>query len=77
MSGKFGQKLLDHDRQFATGSMKTESKKAIQKTVEATGDFIGNKVADKITKVSKTSPKNNSRTNEEEILREKEAELKN
>ena len=77
MSGKFGQKLLDHDRQFATDSMKTESKKAIQKTVEATGDFIGNKVADKITKVSKTSPKNNSRTNEEEILREKEAELKN
>ena len=30
--------------------------------------MIGNKIADRITKVSKTSPKNNSETNEEEIL---------
>ena len=33
--------------------------------------MIGNKIADKITKASKTSPKNNSETNEEEILRER------
>ena len=33
--------------------------------------LIGNKIADKITRVSKTSPKNNSETNVEEILREK------
>ena len=32
---------------------------------EATGDLIGNKIADKITKVSKTFPQNNSVTNEE------------
>ena len=32
-------------------------KTAIQKTAEATGDLIGNKVADKITNVLKTSPK--------------------
>ena len=32
---------------------------------EATGDLIENKIADKITRVSKTSPKNNSKTNEE------------
>ena len=43
----------------------------MQETAEATGDLIGNKIADKITKVSKTSPENNSETNEEEILREK------
>ena len=38
----------------------------IQKTAEATGDLIGNKIADRITKVSKISPKNNSETNEKE-----------
>ena len=41
----------------------------IQNTTEATVDLIGNKIADRITKVSKTSPKNNSETNKE-ILRE-------
>ena len=43
----------------------------IRKTTEATGDLIGNKIADKITRASKTSPKNNSETNEEEILGER------
>ena len=38
---------------------------------EATGDLIGNKIADRNTKVSKTSPKNQSKTNEEEILTER------
>ena len=37
----------------------------------ATCDLIGNKIDDKITRVSKTSRNNNSVTNEEEILREK------
>ena len=45
--------------------------KAIQKTAETNGDLIGNKIADKITRVSITSPKNNLETNEEEILWEK------
>ena len=40
----------------------------MQKTAEATSDLIGNKIAEKITRVSKTSPMNNSETNEEEIL---------
>ena len=31
----------------------TASKRIIQKTAEATGDLIGNKIADKITSVSK------------------------
>ena len=33
--------------------------------------MIGNKIADRITEVSKTLPKNNSEKNEEEILRER------
>ena len=38
--------------------MKTDSKRAIKKTSEATDDLIGKKIADKITKVSSTSPQN-------------------
>ena len=33
--------------------------KLLQRTAEATGDLIGNKVADRITKVSKNSQQNN------------------
>ena len=51
--------------------LKGASKKRIQKTAEATGDLVDNKIADKITKISKRSPLNNSVTNEEEILRER------
>ena len=39
----------------------------IHKIAEANGDLIGNKIADKITRISKPSPQNNSKTNEEEI----------
>ena len=41
----------------ATDAIKTASKRVIQKTAEATGDLIGNKIADKIRSVSKISPK--------------------
>ena len=37
-------------------AMKTASKKANQKTAEATGDLISNEIADKITNVSKKCP---------------------
>ena len=42
---------------------KTASKRTIQKTAEATRDLIGNKIADKITSVSKKS--NNNKNNED------------
>ena len=48
-SSKYSQKFLNHAKEFAT-------KRLIQKKEEATGDLIGNKIADKITKVSRTSP---------------------
>ena len=51
--------------------LKLPLKIAIQKTAEATGDLIGNKIAYKGTEISKTSSNNNSETNEEEILRER------
>ena len=67
-SSKYSQRLLDHLKKSAADPLKTAWKRVIQKIAEATGDLIGNKVADRTTKVSKTSPKNTSETNKEEIL---------
>ena len=53
VSNKYGQKLLDSAKKYTTDAIKTASKRAIQKTAEATGDLIGNKIVDKITSVSK------------------------
>ena len=46
-------KLLDSAKKSTADSMKTASKRVIQKTAETTSDLIGNKIADKITSVSK------------------------
>ena len=62
MSGNYSQKFLDHAKKSATDAFKTPSKRAIQKTAESTGDLIGDKSANKITKVSKNSQKSNSET---------------
>ena len=50
VSSVYSQKLIDH----ATDAFETASKRSIQKTAEATEDLIGNKIADKITRSSKT-----------------------
>ena len=52
LSNKYSQKLIDSAKKFTTDVIKTASKRSIQKTAEATGDLIGNKIADKITSVS-------------------------
>ena len=57
MSNKYGKKLVDTAKQSATNAIKAASKRAILKTAEATGDLVGNKIADKITSVSKKSTK--------------------
>ena len=71
LSSKYSQKRIDHAKQSATDVFETASKRVIQKTTEATDNLIRNKIADKITRVSKTFPKNNLEANEEDILREK------
>ena len=60
LSNKYGQKLLDGAKKSTTDAIKTASKRAIQKTAEATGDLIGNKIVDKITSVSKKKSNNNN-----------------
>ena len=53
-------------KKFATDALKTSSKRVIQRTSEGTVDLIGNKISDKITKVSKNSLQNNSETDTNE-----------
>ena len=60
MSNKYGKKLVDTAENSATDPIKTASKRPIQKTAEATGDLIGNKIADKITTVPKKKSNNNN-----------------
>ena len=67
LSPKYSQKLLD-----STKKSKTDAKIAIQKTAEATGDLIGNKIVDKITSVSKKSSKELHSQNEDELKIPKE-----
>ena len=62
VSGKYSQKLIDHTKQFAADALKTASKSAIQKISVASGNLTGNKIANRIIKVSKTSQQNNSET---------------
>ena len=57
LSSKYSQKLLHHAEKSATDALKIASKRVIQKKAEAIGDLIRNKIADKTTKVSKTSKK--------------------
>ena len=66
LSGKYSQKLLDHTKTSATDALKTTSKKVIQKTPEAVRDLTGNKIAYRVTKISRSSPQNNSETNTNE-----------
>ena len=54
LSSKYGQKCLDSAKKSTTDAIKTAWKREVPKTTDETGDLIGNKVADKITSVSKT-----------------------
>ena len=56
LSNKYDQKLIDSAKKSTMDVIKTASKRAIQKTAEATGDFNGNKIVDKITSFSKKFP---------------------
>ena len=53
LSNTCSQKLLDSAKISTAHAIKTASERAIQKTAEATGDLTGNKIADKITSISK------------------------
>ena len=73
MSCKYSQKFPDYAKQSESDALKTSSKTFIQKTAEAIGDLIADKIVIKITIVSRISPQNNSKTvtneNDKEILK--------
>ena len=54
---KYGKKLLDTATKVRIGAAETASKEVVQKTPEATGDLIVNKIADKISSSGKTKSK--------------------
>ena len=62
ISPKYSQKRLPHTKQSAKDALKTTSKRAICKAADATDNLIGNKIANKIRKISSTSPQDSSRT---------------
>ena len=71
LSNKYGQKLLDSAKKSTTDAIKTASKRAIQKTAEATTTLIDNKIADNITSVStklhSKKPSNSYKNNNEDV----------
>ena len=74
LSNKYSQELLDSAKKSTIDAIKTTSKRAIQKTAEATGDLIDNKIADKITiaptewhSKKPNNNKNNNNNNNEDV----------
>ena len=57
LGDKYGKKLMDAARKTGIDAAKTVSKRVVQKTAEASGDLIGNKIADKIILLGKTRSK--------------------
>ena len=56
-NSKYGKKITDATKKEQTNFTKTAGKRMVQKSAEATGDLIGNKIADKITSLEKEKKK--------------------
>ena len=56
---KYGKKLMDTATKTGMDAAKTASNRVVQKTAEATGDLIENKIADKINLSGKPKEKTN------------------
>ena len=63
---KYGKKLMDTVTKTGIVAAKTASKRVVQKITEATGDLIGNRIADKITSIGK--PKEKEKTTKVEEI---------
>ena len=55
-------KPLGHGKQSATDALKSSSKRFTQKIADATSNLTGNKIPNRITKVSKNSKQSISQT---------------
>ena len=63
LSNKYGQKRLDSAKKSTTDAIKTASKRTIQKTAEATGDLIADKITSVSTELHSKKPSNNNNNN--------------
>ena len=54
---KYRKKLMDTTIITGVDAAKTTSKRVVQNTAKVTGDFIGNKIADKMSSVGKRKSK--------------------
>ena len=63
---KYGKKILDNSLSAGKDFAKIACKKVLTKSAEATGDLIGNKIADRITK----STRNKAQKEDDRIMEE-------
>ena len=66
MKNKYGKKILDNSLSAGKDFAKIAGKKVLTKSAEATGDLIGNKIADRITK----STRNKEQKEDDRIMEE-------
>ena len=64
---KYDKQIMDTTKKQGINFAKTAGKRIVQKSAEATGDLIGNKIADKITSLG-NKPKNDKNENEQEEI---------
>ena len=66
---------MDTATKTGMDAAKTESKRVVQKTAEATGDLIGNTIADKITSIGKPKEKETTKEIEEIYISPKKRQI--
>ena len=66
MKKKYGKKILDNSLSAGKDFAEIAGKKVLTKSAEATGDMIGNKIADKITK----STRNKAQKDADRVMEE-------
>ena len=66
MKNKYGKKILDNSLSAGKDFAKIAGKKVLTKSAEVTGDLVGNKIADRITK----SARNKEQKEDDRIMEE-------
>ena len=69
---KDGKSLMDTATKTVIDAAKAASKRAVQITVVATGDLIGNNIADKITSLGKAESKEKENERQETYIEKEE-----
>ena len=67
-TSKYGKKIIDTTKNQGSELAKTAGKRIVKKNAEATGDVIGNKIADKITSLGKLKNKEKKGVKKKKLL---------